>query len=233
MLSKISKHQSLYHKLVSCGNKQNNIMATWTNLYINTDDAKAVCEKLKDLTDNLELIYDADFPSDMGDFQLLNTDLAPNYIAVGQTGANWITVVHNSFDKMVDWGKLLSKHFSCKVIVTIAQSVSSYYYFALYDKGEKLREIEACYSDDTEGVNFGNKFDFENDQPGQKHVWEGEESYLFDFDAIEEYCSHFNLTIQTNYSNIKWTLLKGQNLKKEVAEYIQKHLVKKPWWKFW
>ena len=208
-------------------------MATWTNFYINTDSAKSVVEKIAELTDNLVITHDADFPSDMGDYQMMNSDLAPNYIAIGNTQKNWITVEHNSSDKMEDWGILLSKHFSCKLIVILAQSVSSYYYFALYDKGEKLREIQACYSDDTEEIDLGKKFDFEDDKPGQKHVWDGEESYLFDFDAIEEYCTHFDLTIQTDYINVKWTVLKGQNLRREVFEYVQKYLVKKPWWKFW
>ena len=208
-------------------------MATWTTFYINTDAVKLLVQKLSDLTDNLHVAYDTDFPSDMGDYQMLDTHLAPNYIAVGQTEPDWTTIVHNSFNKMEDWGTLLSKQFSCKLIVTMAQSVSSYYYFALYDHGEKIREIQACYSDDTEEINFGKKFDFENEKPGQKHVWEEEESYLFDFDAIEEYCKHFNLTIQIDYSNIKWTVLKGQNIRKEVSEYIQKLLVRKPWWKFW
>jgi hypothetical protein len=208
-------------------------MATWTTFYINTEEVKPVVEELSGLTDDLQITYDADFPGDMGDYQLLDTESAPNYLAVGHTGPGWVTVVHNSFSKLEDWGELLSKHFACKLIITMAQSVSDYYYFAVYDRGEKLREIEACYSDDTEEVNFGNKFGFENDMPGQKHVWDGEESFLFDFDSMEEYCRHFNLTIQTDYSSIKWTIMKGQNLRKEISAYVQKYLAKKTWWKFW
>ena len=208
-------------------------MATWTAFYINTNELQPVVEKLAILTDDLELVEDADFPADMGDYYLLNPDIAPNYIAIGQTSPGWITVVHNSGSKLEDWGILLSKSFACKLIVTMAQSVSSYHYFALYDKGEKLREIENCYSDDTEEINVGNRFSFESDQPGLKHVWDEEESYLFDFDAIEAYCRHFNLEIQTGYSAVSWTLLRAQNLKKEISEYLQQYLVKKPWWKFW
>lgn len=208
-------------------------MATWTAFYINTNELNSVVGKLTELTDNLEVIHGTEFPTDMGNYQLLDAELAPNYIAIGQTNKDWTSIVHNSFDKMKDWAKLMSSQFSCKVIVTIAQSVSSYYYFALYDKGEKLREIEACYSDDTEEINFGDKFEFENEKPGQKHVWDGEVSYLFDFDALEEYCSHFGLTLQTDYHETKWTLLKGKYRKKEISEYVQKHLVKKPWWKLW
>lgn len=208
-------------------------MATWATFYINTSETKLVIEKLVDLTNNLMVTPNTNFPPDIGDYQMLNSEIAPNYIAIGNTQLNWTTVVHNSFDKMEDWGILVSKYFSRKLIVTMAQSVSSYYYFALYESGVKLSEIEACYSDDSEEINSGKKFDFENDKPGQKHVWDGEESYLFDFDAIEEYCNHFDLTIQTDYNLVKWTILKGQNIRKEIYEYMQPFLIKKPWWKFW
>src|SRR5215203_4173722 len=115
-------------------------MATWTNIYINTDQEHEVVKKLQELTDDLEVTYDTDFPSNIGDYQMLNTDLAPNYLAVGKTQSNWTTIVHNSFDKMEDWGIYLSKQFHSKLIVTLAQSVSSAYYFALYDNGIKVRE---------------------------------------------------------------------------------------------
>lgn len=208
-------------------------MATWTNIYINTDLDKEVVQKLQELTDDLEVTYNTDFPSDIGDYQMLDSDLAPNYLAIGKTQNDWTTIVHNSFDKMEDWGIYLSNHFHCKTIVTIAQSVSSFYYFALYDNGIKVREIETCYSEDFETVNFGDKFEFEGEEPGKKVNYDDEESFLFDFDSIEEYCQNFNLTIQTNYNEVKWTILKGKNLKSEVAEFMQKYMAKKPWWKFW
>jgi hypothetical protein len=60
-------------------------MATWTNFYINICEKKSVIEKLIDLTDNLIMIPNTDFPPDMGDYQMLNPDIAPNYIAIGNT----------------------------------------------------------------------------------------------------------------------------------------------------
>jgi hypothetical protein len=99
----------------------------------------------------------------------------------------------------------------------------------LYEHGKKLREIEVCYSEDFDMVNFGQKFPFENPEPGGRTEYDGEVSYVFDFDAIDEYCKQFNLTIQTDYDTVQWTVLKGKNVRKEVSEYIQKYLVKKPW----
>lgn len=208
-------------------------MASWTKFYINTPNLEAVVEKLASLTDDLEITPNTGFPSDIGEYQQLNHDLAPNYLAVGKTQNDWVTIVYNSFDKLEDWGVELSRHFSCKMIVTLAQSVSDAYYFALYENRKKIREIDVCYSEDYDMVNFGEKFPFENPEPGEKVNYTGEESYLFGFDSIDEYCKHFNLTIQTDYDPVQWTVLKGKHVRKEVSEYIQKYLVKKPWWKFW
>jgi len=60
-----------------------------------------------------------------------------------------------------------------------------------------------------------------------------DEPDLFDFDGIEKYCHHFGLAIQADYDAVKWTVLKDRNTRKEVSEYVQKHLPRKPWWKFW
>ena len=182
--------------------------------------------------------YDADFPLDMGQYQLINTNIPPNYLCVGNTQPECITVVHNSFDKLEDWGILFSEKFQCKVIMVMAQSTSDAYYFALYDHSQKRREIETCYGADFAMINEGEPFDFEGPYPGEKSPYtinnESEEaSYLFDFDSIERYCSHFGLQLEYDYSTVKWTILKG-NVKREIDEYLKKlGLNKKPWWKFW
>jgi hypothetical protein len=208
-------------------------MATWTSFYVNTADDKSVVAKIAELTNNLVISYDSYFPSDLGEYQMLSSDLPPNYISVGKTQDDWTTVVHNGSDSLEDWAIMLSNHFSCKLIVTVAQSVSSYYYFALYDKGKKIREIQYCYSDDSEEIDFGNKLAFEYDKPGKRHERDGKESFVFDFEAIEDYCDHFGLNIQTDYWAIKWTVLKAENIKNEIEEFTQMFLPKRPWWKFW
>lgn len=208
-------------------------MASWTSFYVHTTNAAAVVEALVDLTDDMIVTHDVEFPNDMGDYDIYDLDLPPTYIAVGNAQTGWTVVVHNSFDKMEDWGEVLSKKIGCKVIVTIAQSVSSAYYFALYENGVKAREIETCYSTDFDEVNYGQKFAFEGERPGHKSDFGGEELYMFDFEDIETYCRHFNLEIQFDYSEGKWTVLKSKHLKKEsVTDYL-KRTVKKPWWMFW
>jgi len=207
-------------------------MATWTNFYIQTSAVENVADKIISLSDEMVLTR-GDFPGDMHDHYLYNEDLAPTYLAISSTQPGWVTIVHNSFDKMADWGEELSKFFNTRLIVLIAQTTSSVYYFALYDRGEKLREIETCYSEDFKMVNFGNKFDFENEQPGKKVNYGDGDKYMFTFGSIEDYCTHFGLTIQADYSEVTWTILKSPQIADAGAAAVKKMEKKKPKWKFW
>jgi hypothetical protein len=205
-------------------------MGAWTAFYVNTSDQKKVTEKLEELT-GITSITVGKMPSDHSDSYLFDEKALPNYILVGKTQDDWTTVQHNSFHKLENWGGEFSKHFNCKVIITSAQTVSDAYYFALYDKGEKRREIEVCYSDDFETVNYGERFNFENEQPGDKQEDDEEVSYFFGFENIQQYSEHFGLQIsEDEYDNIEWNILRGKP-QKTVAEFVEK--ASKPWWKIW
>ena len=67
--------------------------------------------------------------------------------------------------------------------------------FLAYRKGEMTREIEYCYGADYETINIGERFDFEDEQPGKKVEYNGEVDFIFDFDSIEEYSKHFGLVV--------------------------------------
>lgn len=183
-------------------------MSTWTNFYIKTDNKNIVVEQLKTLTGIAEA-KDGDYPADLYDSYLLDETSKPTYLAIGKTDPNWITVSHNSFNNLAEWGHLISKNLDTKVIVTIAQSVSDAYYFSLFDRGQKIREIEVCYSANFKPKNFGQRFEFENEQPGKKEEYDGEIEYYFGFEEIEDYCKHFELEIQTDFDKIPWTILMG------------------------
>jgi hypothetical protein len=118
--------------------------------------------------------------------------------------------------------------------MTMAQSVSSVYYFALYEHGKKVREIETCYSSDFKEINYGAKFDFEAALPGKKVNYGNGEEYLFDFSSIEEYCSKLGVTIQSDYDITTWTILKGSQVRKRIPDVLKELAQKKkPWWKIW
>jgi hypothetical protein len=198
-------------------------MATWTALYINHSDLDKVTLQIKDFAGIID-IEKGSYPADFYNSYLLKITI-PNYLAVGQTQNDWITVRFNSFSKLEDWGVSISKSFSCRVIVTMAQSVTNSYYFALYDKGHKLREIEVG-EDEQKNIDFGKNFDFEYDN----EVYDS-----FDFEGIENYCKNFGLTIQSDYDNIEWTILKGEQNQPKISDYIKSlsQQQRKPWWKFW
>lgn len=160
---------------------------------------------------------------------------SPTYLAVAETSSNWITVRHNSFSYLSNWCEIISEQLATKVIVTIAQSVSDFYYFSMYENGQKVREISVCYSDDSNSINFGNKFDFENEQPGKKEIYNGDIEYYFGFEEIEDYCKHFELTIQTDYYSTNWCVLKSGIKSKMIKDVVTQQIAnsEKPWWKFW
>lgn len=198
-------------------------MAIWTALYINHSDLDKVTLQIKDFAGIIG-VEKGSYPTDFYNSYLLKITI-PNYLAVGQTQNDWITVRFNSFSKLEDWGISISNSFSCKAIVTMAQSVNNSYYFALYDKGNKLREIEVG-EDEQKNIDFGKHFDFE---------YNNEVYDSFDFEGIENYCEKFGLTIQTDYDNVEWTILKGEQNQPKISDYINSLIQqqKKPWWKFW
>lgn len=208
-------------------------MATWNTFYVNTNDQAAVVRYLQNLAGISDSVSVA-FPSDIQDYYLANEHAFPTYLVVGSTQSDWVTIVHNSFNKLPEWVLALSNDMGTKVIVTGAQSVSSYYYFAFYENGKMKRELEFCYSDDSDPLISGDPLWFEGEEPGTKTEEEdGEVEYFFDFDDIENYCKQFGLTIQVTYSDYSWIVLKKETTQKTIKDVIASLAVRKPWWKFW
>lgn len=188
-------------------------MATLAIFYIQSTNFNDVIEKIQGLS-NTQTIDEHTF----SDEKMLNFEDFPTYLALNQSYKGWITVIHNSFNFLENWGREISKEFSCKVIFTFAQSVSDTYYFALYENGLKKREIASCLDNESENINFGDFFEFENGKLGKGYNFGGHNSYLFNNEAIVEYCQNLGLTLDNNN---KWTVLEKLKIKE------------KPWWKFW
>ena len=193
-------------------------MATWTEFYVNTSDVVALTGQLMSIT-GIAAATKGKMPDDYHASYMSDEGAMPTYLLIGKMSDDWVVVRHNSFNKLEPWGVLLSKRFNCKVIFTMAQSVSDAYYFASYDGGRKTREIEVCHSDDSEHLNYGPPFEFEGEEPGNKEEFDGRVEYVFDFDSIKAYCKHFDLDIEADErGSMEWTVLKGGL---------------KPWWKLW
>jgi len=206
-------------------------MGTWAAFFIKTNKLDRVTEKLQDLS-GIDTVSTGEFPTeDLYNNILLADNAEPTYMVFAQTQPGWVMVRHNALQNLEDWGEELSRHFQSLVIIAGAQSNADFYHFSLYEKGTLQREIEYCYGDDTEPVNEGNKFEFEGDQPGKRMEYDDEESFIFDFDSIEEYAKHFGLEVQPDYDKIAtWTILKTNTTQKTLGDF-RKQL--KPWWKFW
>jgi hypothetical protein len=209
-------------------------MATWTRFYINASEIQKVEEFLMDIS-RIKKSTKGNIPDDLHDSFILDDHSKPNYLVFGQVQKEWITVLYNSANKLTDWAEKISKNLNCTVIVTIAQNTVDYYYFAQYKNGTKAREIEVCYGDNIDPINYGTPYKFEADEPGEREEYEGEVSYLFDFDSLEKYAQHFGLELQHNWDNIQWTILKGEQKQETLKNLIQVHSSqnKKPWWKIW
>lgn len=204
-------------------------MSSWSSFYVQTADEQALIAQLKSLT-GISRTTVSSFPKDYYD-SLLATSVLPNYLIAATTQPGWVTVVHNSTHHLADWCTRLSQTLGTQVIVTAAQNVSEYYYFALYEFGEQKRELEYCYSQDATPVNFGAAFPFEDEEPGEKILFEGNATYLFNFDSIVRYCHHFGLVIQRDYREYDWTILRKKTTDKTLKQTLSKPA--SPWWKFW
>lgn len=209
-------------------------MATWTRFYVNSSISEKVTNILKDLSGIAES-SNGSTPEDFHGSFLMDEKANPNYIVFSEIQQKWITVLYNSGSKVENWAQQISQELNCNVIVTIGQNTADYYYFSQFYNGDKKREIEVCYGDDIETVNFGVPYDFEEEEPGERQEYDGEVSYLFDIDSLERYSQHFGLEIQSDWDSETWTILKGNQNQKTTKDFVDQHFNsdKKPWWKFW
>ncbi|MFL5729109.1 MAG: hypothetical protein ACJ75J_06425 [Cytophagaceae bacterium] len=158
-----------------------------------------------------------DYPDDFYDSMLMNDNAKPDYLLLKKTQPYWITILHNGFRNLDDWGMALSAQFNSQVIIVAAQSTAGYYAFSLYESGKLIRGIEYCYGEDFEPVNKGEKFSFEGEEPGTRVEDDEVSEYIFDYDSIISYADHFGLNLNDDFEASGWTIMKKD----------------KPWWKFY
>ncbi len=211
-------------------------MATFTAIHVRNADLESLVKSVMRLAAIKDRRFGA-YPEDYCSSFLSDEHAVPNYLLIRESEDGWITIRHNSFRKMESWAKTWSRDYVCEVLVTTAQTTADSYYFAYYEDGKQLRLIDTCYSTDCEMVNRGEPFDFEGPEPGQVHVWDDEECYLFDLDSIDHYCKRFGLTLQFDPTDHDWIILKGAQDCPTIHQLVQLRLKqgskRRPWWKFW
>lgn len=203
-------------------------MGTWICFYVKASNKSELVGTLQSVSGAIDVTEEQ--PGNLANDLLPSTNSAPDRFILSQTQPEWITVFHNSFDKLEELALGISEDLNTSVIVTIAQSVSDYYYFGLYSNGYKRREIEVCYNDDSQPMNLGERLPFEEEEPGKKVEHDGEVSYLFGFDSLEKYGEHFGLRMSVDVEQFTWTVVEHPKYKLVAKLAVQRS---KPWWKFW
>ena len=171
-------------------------MGSFLSFHVKNNDKNNLALLLKELSCT-NVISENTFPDYLYDDESSFSASEPSVLAIIQKVNGWISVYHNTFEKLSHWGAFISKTLNTTFIQIIGQTTSDYYYFAMFEKGELRREIETNSMDCEVLCDKGEKFTFEKepllifDDPG----------HFFDMDTLEDYCRHFDLDITLESSD--------------------------------
>ncbi|GGH70203.1 hypothetical protein HNQ91_002963 [Filimonas zeae] len=116
---------------------------------------------------------------------LAGTDSEPDYLVVSQSAEDWYCIQHNSFKKLYSWGRVLSQELDTLFIQVAHRLDDGFCYFLAYERGQRLREIEATGLSEIPVLNGGTLFPFEN--PHADGI-SGYDIRMFDRDFMVDYC---------------------------------------------
>lgn len=140
----------------------------------------------------------------------------PMLFALGVLHENWITVLHDSYDFLVDLANRLSARFDCHVIHSLGQSTVETYYLSVHYGGVMIRKIYS--GEDSLGIEQeGKPFPFEKSPLGKNIGSPEEDFYVFGYEDMGEFCSHINIDILRGLFEIDgaWTVLKFEKEKEK------------------
>lgn len=135
----------------------------------------------------------------------------PTHFALSVLHEEWISILHDSYDQLIDLTSRLSATFNTLVIHTIGQSTVDTYNLNIFQGGDLIRKID-CGEGYLGIEQYGEPLPFEKSPIGRKAVLEDEDSYFFDYEDMQEYCLHFNIDILIDPSvrDGSWEVLKIQ-----------------------
>ena len=135
----------------------------------------------------------------------------PTHFALSVLHEEWISILHDSYDQLIDLTSRLSATFNTLVIHTIGQSTVDTYNLNIFQDGDLIRKID-CGEGYLGIEQYGEPLPFEKSPIGRKAVLEDEDSYFFDYEDMQEYCLHFNIDILIDPSvrDGSWEVLKIQ-----------------------
>jgi len=118
----------------------------------------------------------------------INAD--PDYLVINQSASEWYSIECNSFKKLYEWGRHLSKVLDTMFVQTLYSSIEEYTYLLVYERGEKRREIECTSASPVPLINEGSLFPFETVGKDEGEV---SELRMFDLDSLVEFCHHLGI----------------------------------------
>ena len=135
----------------------------------------------------------------------------PTHFALSVLHEEWISILHDSYDQLIDLTSRLSATFNTLVIHTIGQSTVDTYNLNIFQDGDLIRKID-CGEGYLGIEQYGEPLPFEKSPIGRKAVLEDEDSYFFDYEDMQEYCLHFNIDILIDPSvrDGSWEVIKIQ-----------------------
>lgn len=139
---------------------------------------------------------------------LPGTERDPDYLVVSQSSENWYCVKHNSFKKLHNWGRLLSGALDTLFLQVAYRRSDSYSYFLAYERGVRIREIEASALSEVPVMNEGILFPFED--PHADGIC-GFDIRMFDRDSLEDYCIECGVDLNSLQLSFYSQVIRRQN----------------------
>ncbi|OJJ18459.1 hypothetical protein BKI52_22860 [marine bacterium AO1-C] len=138
-------------------------MGTWTAFYVQTSDVKKVEKTLTQLLKGSTFRVKhqqgyTNWPS-----KWTQEEGIPEFMAIGKGQEDWVTIKHNTFDKLEHWAAFISEELATTVIVSFAHSVSGLHYLAIHQSGRLIKETGELLMNDIIGYvrQYGLQMEFD------------------------------------------------------------------------
>lgn len=143
----------------------------------------------------------------------------PSIFALSILHENWVTILHDSYEQLLDLANRLSFAVQSTVLNVMAQSTEDTYYLSVHQEGKLVRKI--YFGEDVlEIEQEGKPFPFEK-LPTGTNIGTGKEPfYSFDYDDMHEFCLHFHVDILKDPTDMDghWTVIKQNNSSSSVTK---------------
>jgi hypothetical protein len=165
-------------------------------------------------------------PEDVQDKILADINAEPDYLVINQSAPEWHSIECNSFKKLHEWARHLSKALDTMFVQTLYCSIEEYAYLLVYERGIKRREIEGTGASPVPLVNEGSLLPFE--KPG-KDEDRANGLRMFDLDTLADYCHHLGIDMTCLQAKPESLVLDGG--RKGQVLYNISHEMKQTLWR--